>query len=162
MDSEFRKPFEYKEEKRGFLILFIVSILVIDTLQTLSFATQEYKYLGNIPILGAGFLIIGALFIAYIIYTAIIVYRLKDGFVKKTKNYLIIRTIFSVTNFLIVFYNIITKEKLVGEEPEQYLSTNSMLIYELYVPLFYMLSFSVIWYLYFTFSRRCRGGLENV
>ena len=156
MDSEFRKPYEYEEEKRGLIVLFVVTILAIDILQTLYFAAQEYKYLGHIPILGGTFLIIGSLFIIYIIYTAVVVFRMKDNFVFKAKQYVVIRVIYSVINFLIVFYNIVTKEELIGDSQDQYLEFGRMLLVELVVPLIFIISFSLVWFLYFTYSRRCR------
>lgn len=157
MSDEFRKPFEYKEDKKGLIILFIIMILVIDILQTLSFASQEYKYLGHIPVLGLGFLIMGGLFIIYIIYTAATVFRMKENFVDAAKRYIIIRTVFTLFNFIIVFINIIKKENLVGNAINQYPTFNEMIVGELVIPLLYILLFSVIWYLYFTYSNRCKN-----
>ena len=160
MDSEFRKPFEFEEEKKGLVLLFVIMILAIDTLQTLSFATQESKYLENTPILGIASLIIGGMFVLYIIYTTVIVFRMKGNYVVAAKRYIIIRTIFSLINFLFVFYNIMKHENLIGEAQDQYQSMGVMLLWELIIPLFYILSFSVIWYLYFTYSKRCRKVKE--
>lgn len=160
MDSEFRKPFEFEEEKKGLVLLFVIMILAIDTLQTLSFATQESKYLENTPILGIASLIIGGMFVLYIIYTTVIVFRMKGNYVVAAKRYIIIRTIFSLINFLFVFYNIMKHENLIGEAQDQYQSMGIMLLWELIIPLFYILSFSVIWYLYFTYSKRCRKVKE--
>ncbi len=156
MDSEFRKPYEYEEEKKGLIILFIVMILAIDTLQTLSFVTQESKYLGNIPILEIASLIMGAIFILYIIYTTVIVFRMKGNFALAAKRYLIISTIYSMFNLLFIFYNRYKHENLIGESQDQYQSIKAMLFWELFFPLFYILSFSVVWFLYFTYSKRCR------
>ncbi|MDD4113409.1 MAG: hypothetical protein PHC56_10330, partial [Herbinix sp.] len=89
MDSEFRKPFEFEEEKKGLVLLFVIMILAIDTLQTLSFATQESKYLENTPILGIASLIIGGMFVLYIIYTTVIVFRMKGNYVVAAKRYII-------------------------------------------------------------------------
>lgn len=157
MDSEYRKPYEYEEEKRGLILLFIIMILVIDILQTLSFASLENKYLGHIKVLGITFYIMAAIFILYIIYTTVIVYKMKGNFVLAAKKYIIVRTIFSVINFLIIFFNFIKHENLIGESPDQYQSLEYMLLWELFIPLFYIISFSLVWYLYFTFSKRCRN-----
>ncbi|NLO08547.1 MAG: hypothetical protein GX129_01590 [Clostridiales bacterium] len=157
MDSEYRKPFEYEEEKRGLILLFIVMILAIDILQTLSFASQENKYLGHIRILSIGFYIMAAIFIVYIIYTTVIVFNMKGKFVLAAKRYIIIRTIFSLFNFLLIFYNVLQHENLIGEAQDQYQSVGSMLLWELFIPLIYIISFSLVWYLYFTYSKRCRN-----
>lgn len=157
MDSEYRKPYEYEEEKRGLIQIFIAMILVVDILQTLSFAAQENKYLGNITLIKIIIDVQAVLFILYIIYTSVVVYRMKEKFVSAAKRYLIIRTIFSLGNLFIVFYNILKHEKLIGKGLDQYGTTGNMLLWELGLPLFYIISFSLGWYLYFTFSKRCRG-----
>ncbi len=162
MDSEYRKPYEYEEEKRGWIILFVVMILAIDILQTLSFASQEYKYMGNIPVIGAGFYVIAGLFILYIIYTTVIVFGMKGNFAAAAKRYIIIRTVFTLCNFFITFFNILSHESLIGEAEDQYMGTGSMLLWELVIPLAYIIGFSVVWYLYFTYSKRCRKAVENL
>lgn len=157
MDEDFRKPYEYKEYRRGLITLFIVMILVMDIMQTLSFATLENKYLGNMPVLGIIFWIMGILYIIYIIYTAVIVYKLKDNFVASAKRYIVIRSVYSVCNYLIIFFNIIKTESLVGDSTDQYSTYGKMIVEELVIPLFYILSFSIVWFLYFTFSKRCKN-----
>lgn len=157
MDDEYRKPYEYEEEKKGLVQIFVAMILVIDILQTLSFAAQESKYLGNIKPLSVIPNVLAVLFILYIIYTSITVYRMKEKFVLTAKIYLIVRTIFSLSNFFVVFYNILKHENLIGDGQDQYKTMGSMLLWELGLPLFYMISFSVVWFLYFTYSKRCRG-----
>lgn len=156
MDSEYRKPYEYEEEKKGLIVLFIIMILAIDILQTISFATLENKYLGNIKTLGIVFYILAVVFIMYIIYTAVVVFRMKANFVYAAKRYLVIRTVFSLTNFLIIFFNVMKYENLIGESQDQYLTFGEMLLWELFIPLFYIISFSAVWFLYFTYSKRCR------
>ena len=157
MDNEYRKPYEYEEEKRGLILLFIIMILVVDILQTLSFASQENKYLGHNKLLSISFNIMAVLFILYIICTVVIVYKMKGRFVLAAKRYLIIRTIFSLANFFIVFYGILKNENLIGEAQDQYRTQGNMLLWELVIPLFYIISFSVVWYMYFTFSKKCKG-----
>ncbi|HPU62946.1 MAG TPA: hypothetical protein PK304_02210 [Mobilitalea sp.] len=158
MDSDFRKPFEYKEDNKGLIILFIIMILVIDPLQTLSFASQEYKYLRHIPVLGIMFLITGGIFFAYTVYTAVVVFRMKGNFSAAAKRYLILRTVYSVLNYIIIFFNILKKENLIGNSVGQYPTFGKMIVGELVVPLLYILSFSIAWYLYFTYSKRCRNA----
>ena len=156
MDSEYRKPYEYEEEKRGLIVLFVIMILAVDILQTISFATLENKYLGHLKALGLVFYILAVIFIIYIIYTTVVVFRMKGNFVSAAKRYLIIRTVFSLTNFLIIFFSVIKYENHIGESQDQYLTVGEMLLWELFIPLFYIISFSVVWFLYFTYSKRCR------
>ncbi|NLK03764.1 MAG: hypothetical protein GX319_05070, partial [Clostridiales bacterium] len=51
MNNEFSKPYEYEDEKRGLLVLFISMILSVDSIQTIFLATQNDKYIGDIPFL---------------------------------------------------------------------------------------------------------------
>lgn len=157
MDNTFRKPYEYQEDKRGLIILFISMILSIDTIQTIAFATQTHMYMSHIPVLSYIIFIMATLFILYIIYTAVVVYRMKSNFVVSAKTYLFIRTIFSLLLFLSLFFNRFKHENLIGESEEQYSSVISMLYLELFMPLFFILLFSIGWYLYFTYSKRTRN-----
>lgn len=157
MGNEFRKPYEYEEEKRGLIVLFISMILSVDILQTIFFATQEDRYLGDSPTLVIALFIIAGVFIMYTLYTSVVVFRMKSNFVVAAKRYIIIRTILFLFNFFVVFFNRLLQENLVGEEPDQYLSIGYMLYIEVFMPLFFIISLSVVWYLYFTYSKRCRN-----
>lgn len=156
MPNEFRKPYEYKEDKRGLIILFISMILSIDTLQTIFLVAQNDKYPGDIPFLRSTSLIIAGAFILYTIYTSIIVYRMKNNFVVKAKRYIIIRTFLFLISFLFIFLNRLKYEELILDEHGQYLSKDTILYLEFFIPLFFIMIFSVIWYLYFTYSKRCQ------
>ena len=156
MNNEFSKPYEYEDEKRGLLVLFISMILSVDSIQTIFLATQNDKYIGDIPFLKVILYILVGLFLLFIIYTSISVYRMKSNFVTVAKRYIIIRTILLLIGSLIVFLNRIKYEDLVGKHPGQYLTKGSMLYIELFMPLFFILVFSLAWYLYFTCSKRCR------
>jgi len=156
MDKEFRKPYEYEEDKKGLIILFIIMILGIDILQTVSFVSLECKYFGSKLLPVIGFILLGVMFIIYIIYTSVTVFKMKADFVKKAKRYILIRTLFSVLSYVIIFIGIVRNENLIGNGAGQYHSFKDMIIGELVVPLMYIISFSVIWYLYFSLSKRCK------
>lgn len=156
MNDEYSKPYEYEEEKKGLIIMFVAMILGIDTLQTIFFAVQENKYMGHISMLRIAIPIISSIFILYIIYTAIFVFRMKNNFVTAAKRYIIIRTIFSLFSYIIIFLNRLKYENLIGESEGSYQSVAFMLYIELLMPLIFVMLFCVAWYLYFTYSKRCK------
>ena len=156
MDEDFRKPYEYEEEKRGFILLFVIMLLIIDTLQSISFSVQLYNYYKNIPFLCIGITVLGILSILYTIYIAAISYKLKKTMVTEAKRYLIIRAVFSSGSYIILYFNIIKNENLVGNGIDQYKTFVEMLLWELIIPLAYILFFSIGWYLYFVKSKRCK------
>lgn len=156
MDEEFRKPYEYNEEKRGFILVFILILITFDILQTLSLAAQVNEVFKNVTVLRIFFLIISVMFVIFTFYTAINCYRLKKNLVKMSKIYLIIRAVISACYVVIIYCYRTTHEHLVGEGQQQYKTLNDMVIGELIIPLAYVMGFSIIWYLYFTLSKRCK------
>lgn len=156
MDDEFRKPYEYNEEKRGFILVFILTLITFDILQTLSLSAQVNEALKAIPVLRIFFMVLSFVFVIYTIYTAINCYRLKKNIVVMSKIYLIVRAIISTSYVIIIYFYRTTHEYLVGEGKNQYPTVNEMVFGELIIPLAYVIAFSAIWYIYFTLSRRCK------
>ena len=156
MDDEFRKPYEYNEEKRGFILVFILTLITFDILQTLSLSAQVNEAFKAIPGLRIFFMVISFVFVIYTIYTAINCYRLKKNIVIMSKIYLIVRAIISTGYVIIIFFYRTTHVYLVGEGENQYPTVNEMVFGELIIPLAYVIAFSAIWYIYFTLSRRCK------
>lgn len=156
MDDEFRKPYEYNEEKRGFILVFILTLITFDILQTLSLSAQVNEAYKAIPVMKIFFMVLSFVFIIYTFYTAINCYRLKKNIVIMSKIYLIVRAIIATGYVIIIFFYRTTHVHLVGEGKNQYPTVNEMFIGELIIPLAYVIAFSAIWYLYFTLSRRCK------
>ncbi len=156
MDEEFRKPYEYNEEKRGFILVFILTLITFDILQTLSLSAQVNEAFKAIPVIRIAFLLISSLFVIFTLYTAMNCYRLKKNLVKASKIYLIVRSIISSCYVIIIYVYRTSREHLVGDGQQQYQTVNEMVIGELIIPLAYVIAFSVIWYVYFTLSKRCK------
>ena len=156
MDEEFRKPYEYNEEKRGFILVFILTLITFDILQTLSLSAQVNEVFKAEPIVRIFFLILSISFVVFTIYTAMNCYRLKKNLVKMSKLYLIVRAIISASYVVIIYVYRLSREKLVGDGQQQYHTVSAMVMGELVIPLTYVVVFSVIWYVYFTFSKRCK------
>jgi phosphoglycerol transferase MdoB-like AlkP superfamily enzyme len=156
MDEEFRKPYEYHEEKRGFILVFILTLITFDILQTLSLSAQVNEVFKAVPVFRIFFLILSISFVIFTIYTAMNCYRLKKNLVKMSKLYLIVRAIISTCYVVIIYVYRSSREHLVGNGQQQYQTVNAMVMGELIIPLAYVVGFSVIWYVYFTLSKRCK------
>ncbi len=156
MDEEFRKPYEYEEEKKGFLLLFVIMILVTVILQTLSFISRFYDAYQQVPVLRNVLMILGILCILFTIFTAILCFTLNKQLVAISKLYLIIQAVFSIVCYLLLFIDRVRNEQLVGTGQAQYKSFGEMLSWELLFPITYIAVFTVAWYLYFIKSKRCK------
>jgi hypothetical protein len=156
MDEDFRKPYEYNEEKRGFILVFILTLITFDILQTLSLSAQVNEAFKAISVLRVCFLALSVIFVIYTFYTAIICYRLKKNLVSLSKIYLIVRAIISTGYVIIIYVYRTSSVHLVGDGKNQYPSVKAMVIGELIIPLAYVMAFSIIWYIYFTVSKRCK------
>lgn len=156
MDEDFRKPYEYSEEKRGFILLFVITLIVIDTLQTISFTTQIYEAYKGIPVIRSVNLGLCILSILFMLYTAIISFKMTANMVIIAKIYLILRVLYSVYCIIILYIYSINHRNLIGEGVEQYRTVGQMVVGEVGVPIAYVLAFSIVWYLYFLLSKRVR------
>lgn len=159
MSNEYKRPYEYEEEKKGLITVFVAMILGIDTIQTIFFAFQNDKYMSHITFIRIVYYLLAFFYILYTIYTAVTVYRMKNDFVGVAKRYIIIRTIYSIINYVIIFLNRLKYENMIGKSADEYLyQSNAFMIYvEIILPFFFVILFCVLWYLYFTYSKRCRN-----
>lgn len=152
----FRKPFEYEEEKRGFIHVFIIMLLVLDTQLTLSYIAQVYGTYKHLPILRMGYMAIGILFFLFILTTIVICSKMKKGMVKLSKIYLIVRTVFLICGVGLVYMNARNNENLIGNGSQRYRTVGDMVLGVFILPLASILVFSIGWYLYFSLSKRCK------
>lgn len=152
--DEFRRPFEYEDEKRGLLLLFIILIIAIDGSITVALTLQVYDVFLSVPAVGIGFIALGAIFFMFILYTAIACYKLKDGSGKVAKTYLVIRALFTLVCIITVYIHNLGDESLIGNGPQQFRSVAELTSIGLIYPAAYTLIFSAIWFLYFSKSKR--------
>ncbi len=161
MNEEFRKPFEYEEEKRGLLLLFVIMIVVIDILPTLSFMARFYDVFEDNRILQTVLITSCILFILYTLITAGICFTLNKRLVALSKLYLIIQAVFSAACYALLFFSIADYDNMIGIGTTQYQSFGELLSWELLFPLAYIAVFTVAWYLYFVKSKRCKELLRS-
>jgi hypothetical protein len=146
--DEFRKPYEYTEEKRGFILLFIIMLLTIDILQAPLYIVQGYGSFKHIPVLSISFAVVSILYLLFLLFTAMTCYKMKKNLVAVSKAYLIVRTIFLVSCVIILFINV--------SNIKDYETAVEYYFRELIAPLAFELVLSIGWYLYFLKSKRCR------
>ncbi len=162
MDIEFQKPYEYEDEKRGFpLLLFVVMITIVDIFDTVTSSIRVYNIFKHIIALGICCIMISILFLFFLIYTAITCYKLKKNMITVAKRYLITRTVFLISCVTIVFINKVNNSNLIGDEVNQYKTVNQMVFWELIIPLIPIILLSVIWYIYFINSKKCKEILSH-
>ncbi|MDI9514128.1 MAG: hypothetical protein GX384_05340 [Clostridiaceae bacterium] len=152
--DEFRKPFEYDDEKRGLLILFIIMVITIDGSIAVALTLQVYGVFKTVPMVAMVFAATGVLYILSILYTAVYCYRLKEGTAKVAKVYLVIRVLFTVFSIVVVYLRNVSDERLIGSGPQQFRSIEELSRIGLIYPIIYTLTFSALWFLYFSRSKR--------
>lgn len=155
--DEFRKPYEYEEEKiGGFLLIFVAMLVTADLFFSLALSVQGYNAIKHIPVAGIVFLVLSVLFILFILFTAVSCYKLKKNAVKISKTYLITRTIFTVIGLILIFFADYNNKNLIGVGSSQYKSQSELTLIVLILPMLYTLTFSIGWYLYFLKSKKCK------
>lgn len=158
--DDFRKPYEYNEEKRGLILLFIIMIITIDIYQAPLYIMPTYGELKQIPAIRIAFMVISILYILFILFTVITCYKLKKNMVTTSKAYLIVRAVIMCCCIIILFfYNVNIKNKM--GYGRKYSTVSQLFIMELIAPLAFVLVFSIGWYLYFLKSKRCKELVKN-
>lgn len=151
--DEFKKPYEYFEDKRGLILLFIFTLITIDVYQVFIYIVPTYGDLKHIPVLSICFLAISILYLLFLLFTIISCYQLKKNMPNISKIYLIVRTIFLSSCIIILFlYEVDIKNMLAFGK--RYNSVIKLYITGLISPIAFVLLFSVGWYLYFLKSKR--------
>lgn len=156
MDNDFRKPYEYDDDERGLILVFVIMILAIDILMTIYSASRFYLKFEQPIALRIVAIVTTVLFLIYIIATAVTCYKMKKNLVTTAKRYLIVRTALSICYLAVLFVKNISDRRLVGGKADQYRSMSEMVTWELIVPLSYTFLFILFWYRYFTKSKRFR------
>jgi uncharacterized membrane protein len=150
-----RKPFEYYEDKKGPILYFIILVLLFDIIGAIIGIVQTDDIIRQIAILNISFKGIGILFILSIPYVAAICYKLNKRLVKIAKIYLIIRSIYLSSIVFILFFHNMSDASLIGAD-KKYETFGEFMRTELLFPLGFVLLMSVVWFLYFQKSKRCK------
>jgi hypothetical protein len=153
--NEFQKPYEYTEDKKGAILYFVIMLISLDVLFGVTYTVQVGRAFREAPFLYYCSFAIHILYLLFILYTAITCFRLKKNLVITSKIFIIFKTVYSTVCAIIVFFNAIQVEGGIGGSmSEDKISILALQI--LIVPLTCVYFTSIVWFLYFSKSKRCK------
>ncbi len=157
--SEFRKSYEYEEEKGigGLLMFFFVMLLSVEVLLALLILVQGYAVLKSLPYLGPAFLALGIGYLVLILFTCVALRRMSRYAAVVSRLFLVARVLFLTPVYVLLYTSFSRNPRIVSG----FRSPGEILLVGLVVPLAYILSFSGLWYWYFSSSRRVRHFVAN-
>lgn len=154
--DEFKKPYEYEEERiGGFLLFFVILLLSVDSFFTLSLVVQGFSIANRIPAAGIVFLIFGIVYGLFLFYTAATCYRAKTHMIKLSKAFLCIRAFFTLFLMTMIYLNALGDKGMIGNGRSQYQSVEELTLIVFVLPAIYTILFSTGWFIYFIKSKKC-------
>ena len=160
--DEFRKPYEYEEDKpvAGFILGFCVMLISSELPIGFTEVFQGANMLHPMPIWHTLYLIFGYAFLFFIGFTCFSFYRLRRFATTIAKIYLVYRFIFlTFATFLIYHFRLLDKNAI-GPRISQFKDMDTLIQNCLIIPLIYIIGFS-FWYLYFLRSKRVKLYEKN-
>lgn len=155
--DQYRKEFEYEEEKGvgGFLLIFFIMMLSSEPILGIIATAKGYQFFISNPVLKTGYILAGILIIAALLVECTLLKKISKLAVPFVKIYLAARIVFYIPTFII--------NTIIQIENIPYLKTERLYNNEYYsiilsniIYLFYVIAFSVLWWLYFNKSKRVK------
>lgn len=160
--NEFKKPYEYLEEKRsGAILLFVISLLSIDMFITLFYTSLVSGHYMRIPALGISYLTFSILYLLFTLFTAVICFRMNRHMLVLAKAYLLVRAVYMICSMALLFMNAINDKGMIGKGKE-YSSVFQMTFSVLLLPLAYLAVITIGWYLYFKKSKKFKETMKSI
>jgi hypothetical protein len=160
--DEFRKPYEYEDEKgvSGFLLIFFLMVIAIEPFQTIIAIFFGYANLELMPVLRIVYVIISILLICFSLFTAVALKKIQKKAVSIVKIYLIFRLIYFIP---FTIFNTIYQIKHITIQvtDSRYNGEYTGIIYGFAISIVYVLAFSALWYLYFQKSKKVKTHYLN-
>lgn len=155
MNDEFRKPYEYEEERIGGLLLFfVIMVVAVDLFLDVALVYQSYLAMRRLLAISIAFLATSALYTCFLFYTVFVCYKTKKNIIKVSKAFLIVRALFSTLCLVIIYLYNLADPTAIGPGNNQFSSVFELTMVVFALPLAYMLFFSGIWFLYFSKSKK--------
>ncbi len=155
--NEFRKPYEYMEEKgvSGFLLIYFLMLLGVETILGVITLFYGYDLIAENRILGTVIVVISAFHILFSLFSSIVLKSLKKYAVRVSKVFLVSRL------FYLIPYIVFTMISQIREIPnnidtETYSKMLSSIITSSVISILFVMAFSVGWYIYLNRSRKVR------
>jgi hypothetical protein len=156
--NEFRKPYEYEEEKgvSGWLMVFYVMLLVFETLLGLITLIQGYLFLNFLkfsPWMSLAYLALGSVNFLLLIFTLVALQKIPKYAIQISKIFLFVRAVF-LTIACLVIYTVVSKDFRIVQN---FSSKSYFYLSYLGIPLAYILGFSICWFWYFSKSKKVKS-----
>lgn len=156
--NEFRKPYEYEEEKgvTGFLMLFFIMVLTFEILLGVITLIQGYLFLKPGSWMSTAFLVFGSAYFLLTLFTCIALYKIPKHAIQISKIYLFVRAIYLTIACLVIFDRVSKNSRII----QSFSSMNYFYLSYLGIPLIYIFGFSVAWLWYFRKSKKIKEYQE--
>jgi len=154
--DEFRKPYEYEDET-GFIWpvrIFCILLLFVEMFLSVIYLFQLNEVLSDISLVQLVARILTFSIMVYILVTLIFLLKVAKHALKIAKSYLIARLVYFIPSVIVVFSYAINNKNSISFGIAKFQSLGNLILMLLVTPLFYVLSFSISWYIYFTKSKR--------
>lgn len=154
--DEFRKPYEYEEEKiPGYLKIFAIFLISFDLFITLGIVYQGYGAANRILNAEAIYLGISLAYVLFLIFTAVVDLRGKRSLILVSKLFLVTRIVFTVASLIMICIMNMNDPDMIGPGSGQFETLSELILIIFAFPAAYMVVFSLGWYLYFNKSKKC-------
>ena len=156
--NEFVKPYEYEEENgvSGLIMVFYV-MLNLDVFFGISISFLIQNALASSHFLNIIFIVFSAFYLGLIIFSSIALFKIRKHVVKIINSLFVYRICYYIPSIIIIFISKLHDPKTFDRETDQFFySVGDLVLRLLITPLLYTLLFSVLWHLYFRFSKRVK------
>lgn len=152
--DEFRKPFEYFEEKGvgGILLLLFFMLITIEPLMGIAAIFFGYHYINN-NVIGTVFIYLAVFYVLFSIVSGILIKKKSRFAVKFVKIFLIFRMVF-MTPYLYVNTRMQINEIEYEKTFHLYETAYRSIVTSFIICLAYVVVFSAAWYAYLCKSKR--------
>ena len=155
--DEFRKPYEYMEEKgiSGFLLIYFLMLLAVETGLGVITLFNGYELLPGNRVFDTVIMGISVFYILFSLFSAIVLKTLKKFAVRVSKVFLVFRAVY-LTPYLIL--NTISQIRKIpyDRDHEMYSQMLGSIIVSSVISLLLIVAFSVGWYIYLNRSKKIR------
>lgn len=155
--DEFRKPYEYMEEKgvSGFLLLYFIMLLAQETLLGVITLFNGYDLLSGNRVLGTIIMGISVLYILFSLFSAIVLKKLKKFAVRVSKVFLVFRAVYLIPYLIFITISQI-RDIPYNIDHEKYSNMLGSIIVSSVVSFLLIVAFSAGWYMYLNRSKKVR------
>ena len=155
--DEFRKPYEYMEEKgvSGFLLLYFIMLLAQETLLGVITLFNGYDLFSGNMVLGPIMMGISVFYILFSLFSSIVLKKLKKFAVRVSKVFLVFRAVYLIPYLI---FNTISQIREIpyDRNHEMYSKMLGSIIVSSVISFLLIVAFSVGWYIYLNRSKKVR------